>query len=147
MNADTAQAPPARLTAYLQRRRLPGGARRGREVLVELNEPSDRHLLQASFCPVGPSGAFLLVGVRSSQWVSSDARQQVLASCNVWNSRMRLPRAWFDESPEEGAGQVVLDGCAPFAAVRTQPQFDALADAVIAGARRFWGWVDVHASW
>lgn len=142
---DEGAAPTTLLGRYTERRRLADGVRRGDAMLVALD--SDPHRLVASFRPVGPRGQFLLIGVRSDQRLSADVSRDVQASCNLWNSRMRLPRAWWDRAPEAFDGQVVLDGCAPFGAVRAQPAFDALADAVIAGSRRFWRWVDAQATW
>jgi hypothetical protein len=136
------------LSAYLQRRGLGPGRRRGDEVLVELEpDGAGTHGLTASFTPVGKDGDFLLIHVRSGQRLPAAARQEIAATCNLWNSRMRLPRAWFEERPGAVDGEVALDGCVPLAAVRSQAGFDAAADAVIAGSRSFWRWVDVHAKW
>jgi hypothetical protein len=143
------QAPQASLDAYLQRRGLGSGRPQGDKIVVDLEpQEADVHRLRASFRAVGPLGKFLLIQVRTRQRLSTAVRQDVLATCNLWNSRMRLPRAWFDDG-QRGAveGEVVLDGCTPFAALHTQAAFDALADAVIAGAQRFWRWADVHATW
>ena len=71
-----------------------------------------------------------------------------MTSCNLWNARMRLPKAWLDAdlSGTQADAQVVLEGCVPDANL-TQTIFDGLADGVIVGTRRFWHWVDVHAGW
>jgi hypothetical protein len=137
-----------RLSAYLERRELGPGERRGDEVVVDLDpRRAGTHGLSASFRPVGPGGDFLLIRVRSGQRLPAARRDEILTTCNLWNARMRLPRAWFDDGDGAAEGEVVLDGCTPFGAVQAQPGFDALADAVLAGARSFWRWVDVHAKW
>jgi hypothetical protein len=143
------QAPQARLSAYLQRRGLGSGLRQGDKIVAELDPPgAGTHSLQAAFRAVGPRGELLLIQVRTRQRLSTAVRQDALATCNLWNSRMRLPRAWFDDRrPGAVEGEVVLDGCTPFAALESQSSFDALADAVLAGAQRFWRWADVHANW
>jgi hypothetical protein len=141
-------APVTRLSAYLERRELGPGERHGDEVLVDLDpQGAGTHRLRASFRPVGPGGEFLLIQVRSGQRLAAPVREEVVTTCNLWNARMRLPRAWFDGAAGAVEGEVVLDGCAPFGAVQSQAGFDALADAVLAGARSFWRWVDVHATW
>lgn len=141
---------PARLSAYLERRGLGPGEPRGDEVVAALRRDGrGAHRLEAAFRPVGARGDHLLIRVRTDQRLPGEVRDEVLASCNVWNARTRLPRAWLDASGPAGAGEgeVVLDGCAPRAALPTQLALDGFADAVLAGAERFWRWADLNAGW
>jgi hypothetical protein len=143
------RASQARLSAYLLARGLGSGLLQGDKIVAELDpQGTGTHSLQAAFRAAGPRGELLLIQVRTSQRLATAVRQDAVATCNLWNSRVRLPRAWFDDRrPGAVECEVVLDGCTPFAALQTQSSFDALADAVLDGAQRFWRWADVHASW
>jgi hypothetical protein len=145
-----AGGPQAQLSRYLAARGLPTGARRGAEVVVELPHGSTgTHRLLASFRPAGREGELLQIAVRSDQRIASSRRATAIATCNLWNARVRVPRAWLDSGPDGTSmeSHVMLDASVPFRALSSQESLNGLADAVLGGSRSFWRWVDVHASW
>jgi hypothetical protein len=114
--------------------------------ILPVSERDDRHRLSASVLRTAPADHYVVVDVRSEQRVLADQWSLALSSCNVWNARMRLPKAWLDTDLALREAGVVLEGCVPLSSI-TQDRFDALADGVIVGSRQFWHWVDLHAAW
>lgn len=86
----------------------------------------------------------LVIQVHSADSIASAHAAQVHATCNRWNARHRLPRAWIAD--RDTSLKVVLETSTPEAAL-TKECVERAGNATIDGAIDFWRWVDLHADW